>query len=110
MQTIVNQLAPSYATINYKDENQTPYTPSAVAWRLWDSTNQLLLQDWTPIAGVLGTSSTVTIGGALNQLGNAENQNEERSIIFQITVGDVIVGYPFQCYTVMAVPTLENLA
>jgi hypothetical protein len=107
---LVDQLSQSYATINYRDMNGNPYTPTAVSWRLYDNTNDLILQDWTAIAGPLSTSSTVTIPPTLNQLTNAASQSEQRVIIFQITVGSVIVAYPFQAYTVIAVPSLGNLA
>jgi hypothetical protein len=105
----INQLSQCYVTINYLDENDNPFTPSAVSWRVWDGTNNVLLQDWTAIGGTLGTSSQIIIPPTLNQLGSEDNPNELRVVIFQITLIATVIRYDFQGYTIIAVPTLANL-
>ena len=106
--TTVNQLSQCYATINYIDETGAPYIPTSVNWRLWDGTNNVLLQDWEAIAGPLSTSSSITVAASFNNL-QPTHPNELRVIVFQIIAGDAPIRYDPQCYTVVAVPTLQSL-
>jgi hypothetical protein len=101
----VNELSDAYAEISYFDINGNAYTPLAVSWRLWDDTNKVSIQNWTPIA-TPGTSNTVDIPAALNTIGNPAHLTEIRKVIFFITVPGGGSRYDQVTYSLIAIPDI----
>ena len=98
----VNEESDCYGMITYTDVSGNSYTPSSVQWRLWDDTNQVLLQDWVSITP--GPSNTVMVQAGQNTLGNSGNLTETRIIIFNVTAPGGISRYDELIYNLLALP------
>jgi len=101
----VPELSDYYASITYLDINGNPYTPLVVAWRLWDDTNKVLLQDWTTIP-IPGISNQIDIPAAMNALGNSANLQESRILTFRIAASGGALRYDSGFYNIIGFPDI----
>ena len=99
----VPELSDYYATIEYRDIFGAGYTPVTVQWRVWDATNYVPLQDWTPIA-VPTMKDLIDISFTVAALGNAHSLVEAREVIFWIEVSGGAQRYDSAVYYVIALP------
>ena len=101
----VNERSNCYVSISYLDVNGVAQIPAAVSWRLWDDTNKIQIQDWTPISTPAKTN-TFEIPSSLNELTNEENLSEVRLLIFKITGNDGTTFRDYKFFSLLSMPSL----
>ncbi len=82
----VNEGSSCTATVRFYDTEGAAFVPSSARWRLVDSTNNRLVQDWSEIVPP-DTEVDIEIPYSLNTIYNDRNLYEERTITVQADTG-----------------------
>jgi hypothetical protein len=83
----VNEGSSCTATVKFYDTTGAAFIPNNAKWRLTDSTNNRLLQDWQDISS-LDSTVVLEIPFNLNTIYNDRNLYEERTITVQADTGN----------------------
>ena len=108
--TTINDLNSIYVQATFLDENGVAYLPQSLLWRLWDDTNKVIVQDFTPVPPPL-TSPTYTfeIAGSFNSIYNPANLSERRIVILQTTIPGGETRYDDATYNILNIPSVETM-
>jgi hypothetical protein len=102
----VNQSSACSATAEYLDENNKPFVPALVKYKVDDISNGRNVVPYTDIAGP-GISSRVTITSEQNAM-LAAHLRETRRITFEVTAPGGDIQYPFAEYDLVRTSPLDG--
>jgi hypothetical protein len=85
--TAVKESSAVTVRVRFFDTNDLPATPTSARWRLFDVTNNKVLQEWTDVP-VVSAIAQIIVPAQLNAITNDRRRFQEHALSVQANVGE----------------------